>query len=120
MFDKWLNREIEYRDSLPLSENTQCFRGRIIQLIPYCFALVEATYVTSFPVRHYDITLKNPQGLEWFRKKHHKTVYLRDGLKFAWRPINKITHIVKFTGKRWKKVNVSEEYINYLLSFKDV
>lgn len=89
--DRWVGREIEYRDSKPLYVNSICYKGRVTQILPAHYAVVEVTYITSFPIKEYGS----------YKKRYYKKV----GLKFPWKPIDKKTlHKVRFMGGRWKHV----------------
>lgn len=90
--DRWIGREIEYRNSEPLRISSTCFRGRIVKILPANYAIVEAAYVTRFHVKTYYLP-------------RHKRSYKKEGSKFPWQPLEKkILHQVRFMGGRWKHV----------------
>ena len=100
----WIGREIEYRSYQSLSKNPACFKGRIVKIFRCDYALSQVTYQTSLSVTSKDI-VKNLFGLDYFRQKHHKTIYQYTGFKYSWKKVeNEIYHIVRWSGTRWKNV----------------
>lgn len=106
----WINREIEYRSYQSLSKDSSCFRGRIVKIYPYGYALCQVTYQTSLDIDSKDIN-RNLSGLSYFRKKHHKRIYRYTGFKYPWKKVNEVVHhIVKWSGTRWKNVIITDGF----------
>lgn len=107
---RWIGREIEYRSFGPLSRDPNVFRGRITKILVCGCAVVRVTHSTKLEIKSKDI-IKKLVGIEYFKKRHHKTIYKPTGFKYPFESVNdSIDHIVKWNGSRWKQIHVTESF----------
>lgn len=106
----WIGREIEYRSYQSLSKNPSLYRSRIVKVLICGYAVAQVTHTSKLGVESRNVVNKLV-GLEYFRKKHHKKVYLPSGFKYPWATVNEnIYHIVRWSQTRWKQACVTESF----------
>lgn len=106
----WVGREIEYRSYQPLSKDPGLYRSRIVKVLVCGYAVAQVTHTSKLEVESRDV-VKKLVGPEYFRKRHHKTIYRPSGFKYPWITVNEtIYHIVRWSKTRWKQACVSESF----------